>query len=349
MKDDRSNILVVDDDAGVLESISVLLTVNGYSVTPCENAKAAIAKVQANSIDIVLTDIRMPGISGIGLLEKIHSLNPELPVILMTAYTELNLAINAIESGAFNFIVKPYNTEYLLNTIKKAAQHNRLIRMERNYKQSLEETLRKRTQEIVDLNMEIIKRLTAVAEFRDSDTGSHISRIGLYSSAIAEWLDMPKDFIENMAYAGSLHDIGKIGIHDEILLKQGPLTSEEFEVMKTHTLIGEKMLTGSSHSVLEMAASVALNHHERWDCTGYPRGLKGEDCPIEGRIVLICDQYDALVSKRPYKSAFSHEKTFNILTKGDGRTMPEHFDPKILNSFIELAHKFKEIHGAHCD
>ncbi len=346
---DKSNILVVDDDTSVLESISLFLTTHGYSVTACNNARQAFAKLSKNSIDIVLTDIRMPGISGIDLLGKIRSLNPEMPVILMTAYTELNLALHAIENGAFNLIVKPYNTEYLLNTIIRAAKHNRLIRMEKNYKQTLEEMLRKRTHEIVDLNRELIKRLTAIAEFRDSDTGAHIARIGVYSGKIAEWLNMPGDFIRKITYAGSLHDIGKIGISDEILLKPGPLTSEEFDTMKTHTIIGEKMLAGSSHPVLQMAASVALYHHERWDGTGYPRGLKGEDCPIEGRIVLICDQYDALVTKRPYKSAFSHEKAFNILTKGDGRTMPEHFDRKVLNAFVELAHKFKEIHRNHRD
>ncbi len=349
MKDDRSNILVVDDNANVLKSVSLFLTAHGYSVTACNDAGQAFAKLRKNSIDIVLTDIRMPGLSGIDLLGKIHSMNPDLPVILMTAYTELDLALHAIESGAFNFIVKPYKTEYLLNTIKRAAKHNRLIRMERNYKQTLEKTLRKRTEEIDDLNRELIKRLTAIAEFRDSDTGAHIARIGVYSGKIAEWLNLPVDFIRQITYAGSLHDIGKIGITDEILLKPGPLTSEEFETMKTHTIIGEKMLAGSSHPVLQMATSVALYHHERWDGTGYPKGLKGEDSPIEGRIVLICDQYDALVTKRPYKSAFSHEKAFDILTKGDRRTMPEHFDPDILKSFIVLADVFKEIHSTYHD
>lgn len=220
----------------------------------------------------------------------------------------------------------------------------------------LKETVDKRTQELAgalrmvkNISVEIIERLTAVAEFRDTDTGSHISRIDLYANRIASALQIPSDFIENITFASPMNDLGKIGISDNILLNPGPLTRAEFEIMKAHTTIGEKMLSGSSYPVLRMAASIALNHHERWDGTGYPRGLSGEEIPAEGRIVMLVDQYDALRSKRPYKNGAGHETVVRIMTEGDGRTKPGHFDPKVLDSFIKLAAEFDTIFISHQD
>jgi len=322
-------ILVVDDEPMIRDLLEQSLEKTGYDCSFAENGEAALEKMALVPFDVVVTDIDMPGMGGIEL-SKLIKTDFFADVIVMTGQIRSYQYDEIISLGASDFVEKPFSPREIVLRIDRVLRERRLRQIARKAHEELKESY-----------IDSIHRLVMAAEYKDEDTGDHIIRIGKYCSLIAEKLNLPEKFVNTIHYAAPMHDIGKIGIPDKILLKPGKLTQIEFETIKTHAQIGARLLSRSKSKILQMAQEIALTHHEKFNGKGYPNQLKGADIPISGRIVAIADTFDALTSKRPYKEPYPKEITLNILQKERG----EQFDPAILDIFINNFNEFFEIRG----
>ncbi|NDY41809.1 response regulator [Dissulfurirhabdus thermomarina] len=335
-----TTVLVVDDEPFVCDSLSRLLRTEGFTCLTAGGADEALDRLREHpEIAVVLSDIMMPGRSGIELLSDIRSRHPDVAVIMATAVDDRETAVRALSLGAYGYMIKPFDRHEVAINILNALERRRLIQESRDYEERLEAKVEQRTRDIKRREEEIALRLVSALEYRNRETGAHVQRIGRFAAAVAGALGWPAAAVEDIRLAAPMHDVGKIGIPDAILLKPGPLTPEEFAVMERHADIGARVLGGSDIPLLQMAAEIALRHHEKWDGSGYPDGLSGGDIPESARITAVCDVYDSLVHDRVYRPALTERQALDILREGRGT----HFDPRVLDCFLDLLPELRRI------
>jgi len=320
-------ILVVDDEESNVLLLRRLLAQAGYmNVRATTDPREVHALYTAASPDLILLDLHMPHLDGFGVLELLVPRVPAgtyLPVLVLTADITPEAKRRALGMGAKDFLTKPFDSTEVLLRIRNLLETRYLHRQLQDHNRLLEDRVRERTRELEEARIEILERLAIAAEFRDDATGEHTRRVGRTAAVLAEAIGLPAAEVELIRRAAPLHDIGKIGVPDGILLKPGPLSAVEFETMKSHTVIGARILSGSRVPLLQLAEQIALTHHERWDGTGYPRSLAGEEIPLGGRIVAVADAFDAMTSDRPYRKALAWEEVWNLLWAGAGTQWDE--------------------------
>jgi putative two-component system response regulator len=351
----KTTILVVDDTEVNLRLVKSCLNNQGFDVLLAESGKDALKVLEGEIPDLILLDIMMPDMDGFEVckLLKEKESTKNIPVIFLTAKSDPDDVVEGFRFGAVDYLKKPFNVSELL------ARVNTHVKL-KNLQHHLEDMVEERAQEVVEAHkelntmheelafvhkklqeayVEIIRRLARAAEYRDNETGMHIMRMSHYSALLGKAAGMAKEEYRSLMHAATMHDVGKIGIPDAVLLKPGKLTNEEFDTMKEHSSLGEKLLSGIQSKVLSMAAKIAITHHEKWDGSGYPNGLAGEKIPLEGRISGIVDVFDALVSERPYKTRWPVDNAVELLKAEKGK----HFDPRLVDLFIENLPEILEI------
>jgi putative two-component system response regulator len=339
-----NRILVVDDEEGIRRLIARVLERHGFECETAANGRDACDRLAREAFDLVLTDVDMPLMSGIELVEHIVHNYPNTATVMVTAMDDTDLASSALGLGAYGYIIKPFESNEIVINVWNALRRRALEIENLQHRTKLERTVRERTSELWkaiaqlegtqrDLRSsreETIRRLSIAAEFRDDETGKHIQRMSHYCELLARLAGVDTERQELIRMATQMHDVGKIGIPDDILLKPGKLTNDERAVMQRHAEIGHQILSGANSELLDLAATIAHTHHERVDGTGYPRKLEGDEIPLEGRITAIADVFDALTSDRVYKRAFPIGKALNVMREGRGT----HFDAELLDLFL---------------
>ena len=339
-------ILVVDDEEPVRRVIARLLDRGGYKdVSLASSSDEALELVGKKKFDLLLADVQMPGRSGLQLLERVRTEDPLVATLMVTGSDDATIADAALDLGAYGYILKPFKSSEVLINISNALRRRKLEIENEEYRNRLEEKVRARTSELwtalqtveqreEDLKVsreDTIERLSIAAEFRDDETATHIKRMSRYCGLLAGWAGADSERSDMVRMASIMHDVGKIGIPDNVLLKPGRLNPEEYVVMQEHAMYGWRILAGARSQLLDLAAMIALTHHERCDGTGYPRGLRGDEIPLEGRVAAIADVFDAITSNRVYRKAMSLFDAVELMKAGRG----SHFDPRLLDLFLD--------------
>ncbi|TFG63024.1 MAG: response regulator [Nitrospirales bacterium] len=344
----NGTILIVDDQMTNILLLESILQNAGYTkIHFTQDPTQVVSLVKELNPDLICLDIRMPQINGFQVMGQLKIIQKDsyLPVLVLTSEEDRETRLRALESGAKDFLHKPFDKIEVLMRIRNLLEASLLNRTILFQKETLEETVRVRTQELKETQLEIVQRLAQAAEHRDNETGSHIVRMSHYALVLGRTCGMNEEECDILFHATPMHDVGKLGIPDKILLKPGKLNADEWEIMKQHTVIGGQLLSNSQSPVLQMGETIALTHHERWDGSGYPNRLAGEDIPLVGRICAIADVFDALSSKRCYKEPWPLEKVLQELRSLSGIQ----FDPRLLEMFDELLPVILDIQRTHAD
>jgi putative two-component system response regulator len=322
----KEKILIVDDTPVNIRVLVEALK-NDYKLSIATNGKVALNYAMSDQPpDLVLLDIMMPELDGYEVCKRLKEKDQtkDIPIIFITAMSEERNETQGLELGAVDYIVKPINQKIVQARVRTHLELKR-------HRDHLSELVKEKTAEILETKLDVINRLARAAEYRDNETGMHVIRMSHYTSLLSKAVGLDEVSCENIFHAASMHDVGKIGIPDKILLKPARLTDGEFAHMKSHTIIGGRLLEGGNSDLLYMAHDIAMTHHEKWNGKGYPKGLSGEDIPIEGRISAVCDVFDALTSERPYKKEWPVQDAIDEMVSQKG----EHFEPRLIDLFVE--------------
>ena len=334
-----AKLLIVDDNLTNVILLQKLLESVGFTdVEGVTDPREVKPKHDEKHYDLILLDIRMPHLDGYGVMMQLKESVPDgdyLPVMVLTAQTDQETKLKALEHGAQDFLHKPFDQVEVLTRIRNMIEVRLLHNQVRDQNLILEERVKERTAELEQTRLDVVRCLGRAAEYKDNETGAHVIRMSTAAKMLAELIGLDQRTCDLLLHAAPMHDIGKIGIPDDVLLKPGKLTPEEFDVIKLHAEMGAEILGDHPTELMQMAREVALTHHEKWDGSGYPNGLKGEEIPITGRITALADVFDALTSSRPYKKAWSTEDAVKFIADNAG----SHFDPALAARFPEIVDK----------
>jgi len=344
----KEQILIVDDKETNLKLMDSMLRAGGYDeLHLLKDPRRVIEVYKEIHPDLILLDIHMPHLDGHEIIRQLKGLKDDLlpPIIILTAQRRREHLVRALRSGARDFISKPFDINELLMRVRNLLDAHIAHKLLHDNKTVLENMVRRRTEELHRTQLQIVQKLGKAAEYKDEETGNHILRMSHISELLAKGIGWCEEDCELILYASPMHDIGKIGIPDSILCKSGRLDVHEWEIMKTHIDIGMKLLEGDDSRLLQMAREIVISHHEKWDGSGYPNGLAGDEIPLAGRIVALADVFDALTSERPYKTSWSFEKAVSYIKNRSG----QHFDPNLVDTFVKKLPDVMEICKRYAD